>query len=165
MTDFAKVIRLGTVNIGSKQPVDLFCKIDFLNGRLSISGVEGPKRNGDCRGGCGQLDMHEWNFADYAPGWTPELVARFRDIWHRWHRNDMRAGSPVQEAFLKENPVKAVYPESHYDKASSALASAGLNPDAEGYRYGHAWKFEEVPADVIEFIHSLPNSDKVPAWV
>lgn len=34
-----------------------------------------------------------------------------------------------------------------------------------GYKYGHAWKREEVPADVLEFLRSLPDTDKQPAWV
>lgn len=62
------------------------------------------------------------------------------------------------------NPVTAVYPESHYDKASAALAAAGLNPDADGYRYGRAWKFEELPQSVVNWLESLPVSAKPYPW-
>lgn len=34
-----------------------------------------------------------------------------------------------------------------------------------GYKYGHAWKKEEVPADVIAWLEALPDTDITPAWV
>ena len=64
--------------------------------------------------------------AAYFPG--NKLAQRLVAIWRAWHLNDMKAGSPAQEAWLAANPVTAVYPESHYVKASEALAAVGLNP-------------------------------------
>lgn len=170
-----KTIRIGTIPNYNGRALDMFAKIEASEGRLSISGVIGPKRNGDADGSCGQFIM---SFKEYhhhghdsitnitpASGWDAETVKRFFDAWDRWHLNDMKAGSVVQEEFLRRNPVVAVYPESHYTKASEALAAAGLNPDSDGYKYGSAWKREDVPADVIEFLAGLPDTDKVPAWV
>lgn len=34
-----------------------------------------------------------------------------------------------------------------------------------GYKYGSAWKREEVPAEVLAFLESLPDSTITPAWV
>lgn len=34
-----------------------------------------------------------------------------------------------------------------------------------GYKYGHAWKKEEVPQSAINFIGSLPNAEISPAWI
>lgn len=34
-----------------------------------------------------------------------------------------------------------------------------------GYKYGTAWRFEEVPQDVIEWLSTLPDSERYPAWV
>lgn len=34
-----------------------------------------------------------------------------------------------------------------------------------GYEYGTKWVTEEVPAEVIEFLESLPDSETKPAWV
>lgn len=34
-----------------------------------------------------------------------------------------------------------------------------------GYKYGTAWKKEEVPQDVIEFLMNLPDAEIEPAWV
>lgn len=33
------------------------------------------------------------------------------------------------------------------------------------YKYGSAWLKEEVPADIVEWLASLPNTDIKPAWV
>ena len=172
MDDFTKVVRLGTVTIG-RQNASVFCSIKWRDGRLSISGVEGPNRFGGARGGCGQIDMHlrSADIVNFAPGWNRGRVSVFLVHWRRWHLNDLTAGSPAQEAFLRANPVSYTYPESHYDKAREALKVAGLNPDpnylhnGEPYSYGHAWLREEVPADVLEFLAGLPDTDREPAWV
>jgi hypothetical protein len=43
------------------------------------------------------------------------------------------------------------------------LAAAGLHPDPEtNYRYGSAWLREEVPQDVLTWLQSLPETDKLP---
>jgi hypothetical protein len=34
-----------------------------------------------------------------------------------------------------------------------------------GYKYGSSWLKEEVPQDVIDFLKSLPDASKQPAWV
>jgi hypothetical protein len=82
---------------------------------------------------------------------------RMLAIWRRYHLNDMKAGSAVQEEWLRANPIdpaEYAYPKSHYEVASAKLAAAGLNPDADGYRYGSAWKAEPLPAEVVAEIES-----------
>lgn len=172
-----KVVRLGTiVPSGRKRPVSVFAHVQYRNGRLSITGVEGPLPSGNCAGSAGQIDM-DYDTAEAradltpAPGWTAELIDRFFDVWDRWHLNDMRAGSPRQRAWLAEHPVKSVYPQSHYVEAGERLARVGLNPDTEylhdgkPYTYGSAWLSEDVPQDVIDFLAALPDADRKPAWV
>lgn len=73
------------------------------SGRLSISGVVGPLSNGNARGSCGQIDgdireAFEAGTLETAPGWTPETVARFLEVWDRWHLNDMRPTCEHQRA-------------------------------------------------------------------
>ena len=34
-----------------------------------------------------------------------------------------------------------------------------------GYEYGSAWKYKELPEEVIQFINDLPSASKQPAWV
>jgi len=171
-----KTVRIGTLkgfdrSLGDAR-ASLFCRISVTpDGRLSITGVEGPRNGGNCAGGCGQVVMHAWEVAQYAPGWDAEKVAEFRAVWDRWHLNDMTAGSPAQEAHLRAHPVAFKYPESHYTKACEALAAAGLNPDpahlvnGKPYSYGSAWLREELPAEVVAWLEALPDSDLAPAWV
>lgn len=73
-----------------------FCKIEFSEGKLSISGVIGPRSNGDCRGSCGQC-VDEIREGTPAEGWTKEMVNRFCDLWEKWHLNDMRPYCPHQK--------------------------------------------------------------------
>lgn len=157
------------VHIGRGSNGNVFCKIEIKDGRLSISGVEGPKSNGDCRGSCGQIDMHPWGIKEYAAGWDATLEAKFREAWGKWHLNDMRAGSPAQAAFLGANPVTDHL--NHFTAACAALEAAGLQPDpgyvidGEPYKYGSRWLREDLPQEVIEFLESLPASRVTPAWV
>lgn len=55
--------------------------------------------------------------------------------------------------------------------ACDALAAAGLNPDpgymhnGAPYRYGSAWLCVGAPQDVLDFLQSLPDTDRTPAWI
>lgn len=156
-----------TVRIGNGDCGDIFCKIEIHDGKLSITGVEGPMRNGHAKGSCGQIVMHEWSLETIAPGWSVELIAAFRAIWNRWHLNDMVAGSPAQMQWLRDNPIpesEYVYPKNHYTVVCEKLAAVGLNPD-NGYSYGDSWNREELPQSVWDFLAALPDTDKTPAWV
>lgn len=73
-----------------------FCKIEFSKGKLSISGVIGPRSNGNCKGSCGQC-VDEIREGTPAEGWTKEMVNRFCDLWEKWHLNDMRPYCPHQK--------------------------------------------------------------------
>jgi len=92
-----KVVMPGWRKIEEKlYPV--FCEIEWEDNKLSISGVEGPFRNGNCKGSCGQIEM-SWEPLDkYAQGWDAKKEARFLEIWRRWHLNDMRAGCEHQRS-------------------------------------------------------------------
>lgn len=182
-----KVIRLGTVPTHriAQTTCDVFAKIDFANGKLSISGVEGPRKNGDAYGSCGQIVIHLQAAAiTPAPGWTVELISRFFDAWRRWHLNDMRAGCEHQRAEKwDKRPIDPAKPLRTYGKHYPGQHSASWNmltwitrakhPEGLlsqpcptcGYKYGSAWLHEEVPTAVLEFLSSLPDSDKTPAWI
>ncbi len=107
MKDFLKIVRIG---IGkpewTRRGYSVFCKIRFKDGRLSISGVEGPLSSGNCRGSCGQIDMHPWHIQTYAPGWNSRKEKQLREVWERWHLNDMRKEDVPEEsiAFLASLP-------------------------------------------------------------
>lgn len=159
-----KVVRLGKGQAGN-----IFCTIEYKDGRLSISGVEGPMSNGDAKGSAGQIVMSlrgKEATIDPAPGWDLDKLVRFFALWDEWHLNDMTAGSPAQEAWVKAHTSEFPgYPVSHYEWAREGLRAAGLHPDqsyihnGKPYAYGSAWLSREVPLDVIEWLLALPDAD------
>lgn len=102
---------------------------------------------------------------DEVAGFFPEnpTAQRLLKLWQRWHLNNLKAGSPAQEAWLQANPVSYAYPKSHYEAACEALAAAGLNPDpsylvdGKPYAYGTRWLKEEIPFETQAEILALLN--------
>jgi hypothetical protein len=87
-------------------------------------------------------------------------IAELCEIWKRWHLGGMNAGTRTQRDALADMEP-AVYPESHYDKACTHLASKGLLVD-RGYKFGSAWLSEPLPteiaADVVTILDNLQKS-------
>lgn len=150
---------VGTTDVGRRARAKVFVRVKYDGRLLSLTGVEGPRANGDCWGSCGQIGM----------GWTDDYLADLRDgdldagqvrqlreVWGEWHLNDMRAGTPRQLAYLAGHKFPG-YPASHYEWAVGVLKSAGLDPD-NGHLYGSAWLFEPVPSTVLDFLDGLPAS-------
>lgn len=122
-----KVINPVMCEIG-KRRVRGFCKIELSGGRLSITGVIGPRSNGNCLGSSGQC-VDEIREGTPTEGWTKEMIQKFCSIWDEWHLNDLRpychhqkelgwdklSGKRVtlynysltQEAYRKKEAVKA----------------------------------------------------------
>lgn len=78
-----------------------------------------------------------------------------RQVWQRWHLNDMRAGTPKQEEAIRR--WRSTTDDPSYDAACKMLESIDLLFD-NGYRYGTAWLKEEVPVDVLEWLFKLPGT-------
>lgn len=149
-----KVIRIGTIKPEwTKKSMNVFCEIEFKDGGLSISGVEAPLQSGNCRGSCGQIgtSLNAENFNGFAPGWTRAKTMIFLHIWKKWHLNDLKAGCEHQRWLGWE--------EEGYDKHPSEPCPIC------GYKFGSAWNREEVPQNVLDFLFSLPDTDKTPAWI
>lgn len=83
-----KVINPVMCDVNGKK-VRAYAKIKFVDGKLSISGVIGPMRNGNCKGSAGQC-ADEIREGKPTEGWTEGMVREFCDIWDEWHLNDMR---------------------------------------------------------------------------
>ena len=242
-----KIVHPCDVLIGTRQ-YPLFCQIEIDNGRLSISGVIGPTKGGNARGGCGQI---EWEFAHrnpehndpreknpttpsrFAKGWDVGMWYDFLEIWHLWHLNDMRAGCEHQvgpewtpkEVTLYHFQMTREAERNKQDAENAALsalrsgtsfepspeetlyallpyritlslpaeASKYYEPDPYrpskvestgwlhenehpegflgkacpvcGYKYGSGWRKVELPQTVIDFLQSLPDTDRAPNWV
>jgi hypothetical protein len=178
MKNFKKVVRIGFRSDSGST----YCQINYTDGKLSISGVEGPLRTGNCRGSCGQIIMgindEYLNTLKFAPGWDLDTAKKFLMIWDKWHLNDMRAGCKHQRA---ENWEDERIPKNEYSgyagQDERGYLAIGITESEHprgllskacptcGYHYGSAWLLEPVPESVLEFLISLPNSDKKPAWV
>lgn len=151
---------------------DLFVTIAWTGERLSITGVLKPNGRGDAES-CGQI-LDELKPARIAGTWNATMVERLREIWRRWHLNDMRAGAPDQEQALRE--ALGYQPNSrnsYYDWACAKLRELGIYESqsgalikvhgkgervARGYKYGEGWVYEEVPDQILEELAALPDS-------
>lgn len=181
------------VLIGSLPGVgQIFVTIRYTNdGKLSLTGVEGPGSNGDARGPCGQIiiGFKEYDARGYetlsditpADGWTPEAIRQLFDTWEQWSGNDLTPGCEHQRAEGWSNrPIDPSKPTTAYGKHFEGQRSNSWNmltwaTRAEhpggllsfpcptcGYKYGTAWLKREVPSDVVEWLRALPTSDALP---
>jgi hypothetical protein len=150
-----------------------FLEWELEDGRFSMSGEIWDRQGSDCVSAGQCVD----EIADSFP--NDKKLQRMREIWERWHLNDMKAGSPAQEHWLKahaadwehyqETAREAVKAGAeimqHYQWAASALSGVGLNPDRSyrytgpgaanirdegaGYTYGSAWIKDELPPEIV----------------
>ena len=144
-----KIINPCKCDVGDRNhyTYDAFVEIVYKNDRLSLHGVIGPTRGGNCRGSAGQCQDEIRKGVPKAP-WAKEMVDKLCDIWDHWHLNDMRAGCEHQRALGWKG-------ESYIGKPCPVC----------GYKYGTAWLKEEVPDDVIKWLESLPESEIKLAWI
>jgi hypothetical protein len=163
MKDFNKIVRIGNGHTYNGRAYGIYCKITYKAGRLSITGVEGPMRNGNACGSCGQIHMsyktdEEIAKISPAPGWSHEKIREFFKVWDMWHLNDMRAGCQHQRAAGWGDKVitnEKEHPQGVLGKACPVC----------GYKYGTSWLKEDVPEAVLEYLRGLPETDTQPAWV
>ena len=150
MENFEKTIFIGFTDQAERVTV----KIKYIDGKLSMIGSIGRDHGG-------QIIMSDWLIENYGQGIDAEIVQELRRIWEKWHLNDLQAGSPAQTAYLEANPVTDR--ANYYESACAALAAAGLNPapdyihNGKPYQYGSAWLRVDVPEDVLQWLHQLPE--------
>lgn len=161
----SKVIYIGKYKAdGYQNKLNVFCKVEYQDQKLSISGVIGPLKNGNCQGSSGQMYdsiIENLKTFDFADGWSKTIAFEFVELWKEWHLNDMQAGTPKQEAFIKEWIKENKY---DYTEVCEALKKARLYTD-KGYKYGSAWLSKEIPDKVLEFFNKLPEASKTPMWI
>ena len=87
---------------GNEDVARAFCKIEFDDNRLSITGVIGPLRSGDCCGGAGQCvdAIREGCPCDE---WTQEMLDKFCSIWDEWHLLSSPCGDKLQFLYSKND--------------------------------------------------------------
>lgn len=117
--------------------------------RLSICGTIWNRLKTDCISAGQNLDEIR-ELTGVSPFRRWRLMRRVHYIWKRYHLNDMKAGSPRQEAYLAG--YKAAGGElDDWKHAVDLLERAGLEPDTQhnDYRYGIRWLYTPIPDDVI----------------
>lgn len=94
-----------------------------------------------------------------------EVFETLYDLWKKYHLNGMHAGTPEQEAAIKE--WEAAGNRYDYKAACEMLkkinlyevnytgASVGRMYNNEPYKYGQGWLIQELPGDVLLRIEHL----------
>ncbi|MCM1333426.1 MAG: hypothetical protein NC084_06385 [Bacteroides sp.] len=100
-----KIVQPAMCEVYNGRMARAFAKIIYEDERLSISGVIGPKSNGNCTGSCGQC-REEIAAGTPAVGWTKEMLKQFSEIWERWHLNDLRPSCEHQRALGWEDEAQ-----------------------------------------------------------
>jgi hypothetical protein len=141
-----KVVRLGASQTYGGRWFNIFARIKIKEGRLSITGVEGPLASGDALGSCGQIVGVE--VQREASGFIGTELTTFFEVWRRYHLND------IQSACEHQRALGWTY-ETH----------KGQHCPACDYRIGSSWLKEDLPSWVMAYLEALPNTDTKPAWV
>jgi hypothetical protein len=143
-----KTLRIGNSRTFGGRVFGVYCRIQIRNEELSITGVEGPLPGGNCLGSAGQIVADLLSVEDLAPGWTEELLVAFRNVWQKWHLNNMRAECGHQQIL-----------------GWTYSTHCGRDCPVCSYPIGTQWLKEALPAAVVEFLAALPDADRVPAWI
>jgi len=108
-----KIIQPCTIEIAENNFKSFHIKMSYKEGKLSLYGVIGAKRNGDAHGSCGQnLDELKRESLKLAKGWTKEDIEKLYTIWKRWHLNDINSQCEHQRQLgWEEKGLKEV---THY---------------------------------------------------
>lgn len=83
------------------------------------------------------------------------------DLWKKHHLNDMHAGTPRQEAAIRNAIANGTLPDYDYTQVVSYLKSIGLYCDescqynGKAYAYGTGWLYEAIPDEDITTIMKL----------
>jgi hypothetical protein len=94
-------------------------------------------------GGCDLSPLCE--LATFAPGFDQAKAQALFELGTRWHLNGMRAGCAHQQVVTEKD---------RYGRETPSLDKTPACPET-GYRYGHAWLVEELPADFREQLAAL----------
>jgi hypothetical protein len=102
---------------------------------LSITGWTIRKHTRNTWDSAGQISRLLHGMSETAPGWNPVDISSLKRIWKAYHLNHMRAACEHIEDEANDLPPEYT-------------AREHLTCPESGYRYGRAWLFERVPAEV-----------------
>lgn len=66
----------------------------------------------------------------------------------------------------EQKPARSVYPPESDSKWGEKHPDGVLSKPCPvcGYKWGTQWRAERVPADVLQWLEQLPDTDRLPAW-
>ncbi len=139
-----------------------YAKIEYENGRLSICGVVGPKRNGDCKGSAGQC-VDEIRAGRPGVDWNEEMLQKFCDIWDRWHLNDMHPYCGHQKTLGWDVMAKKEVTLYHYRLTAEALSQkkAAENAAIEALRHGKTFTPSDEQTMFATLKYSITSHEKL----
>lgn len=152
------------IYIGTIETMPIFCKIEYKNSNLSITGVIRPTRNGDADS-CGQIIdtiADNLDLIEYAKNWDKVKAYKFCTYWKKYHLNDMQAGTEKQTALIEKWTAQGNRYE--YTLVCDMLKENNLYND-NGYIYGSKWLTIEIPAYVLKWLYKLPETEITQAWI
>ena len=85
-----------------------------------------------------------------------KLYMEVVELWKKWHLNDMHAGTPEQERFIKSWIEKGN--KYDYTTICEHLQAVGLYEveyNGSWYKYGHGWLYQEIDAIDLQRINKL----------
>ncbi len=89
------------------------------------------------------------------------LFATIKELWRKYHLNDIHAGTPEQEEALEKANLLS---GNDFDKVCEFLKNIGLyEVEYEGkpYRYGSGWLHFPIPKKDLEKIHLILNTPQI----
>lgn len=130
--------RLHKASKGNSKTIDLEpAPKEFYT--FSVDGSIGQDQFGQCQDSISPLLVKHRVFLEN------DDIAQIMQFWHRWHLNDMNAGTRDQQRFACHKD---------YDANCQELRKLGMYED-RGYKYGHAWLVELIPDDVVKEMKEL----------
>lgn len=96
-------------------------------------------------------------------------VQRMKQLWERYHLNDMKAGCEHQRAAgWEDRRIKPEeLPNTHANRDERGIVATWVKKSEHsdgllcepcpvcGYKYGTAWLYEEIPADILAEIREI----------
>ena len=145
MRTLDKIVKIGTNKTPGGRFYSVYSHIEIIDGELHITGVEGPLPSGNAIGSCGQLTL---NIENLNSDWTSEMLITFRYVWTKYHLNHIKSEC------------------EHQNELGQTWATHPLSECITcGYILGSNWLKAELPETVISFLESLPETNKIPAWI
>ena len=111
---------------------------------------------GHIRGsGYGQIIEKFENYIPFFANYNIDSAKKIAEIWHKYHLNDLQAGTKLQQDTLEENRNEWYKKnEDNYGHKKAFLENRNLLID-RNYQYGTGWLYKPVPQEIIDFIYSL----------